>query len=399
MDQIVDIISELGRGAEEILVESEFAEKLKKGRPLRIKAGFDPTAPDLHLGHTVLINKMRQFQEAGHHILFLIGDFTGMIGDPTGKSATRPPLTAAQVQQNAQTYQEQIFKILDPDKTEIVFNSSWMNQLGTAGLIQLAAKYTVARMLERDDFSKRYKSGQSIAIHEFLYPLVQGYDSVALKSDVELGGTDQKFNLLVGRELQRQYGQEQQIVMTMPLLEGLDGVNKMSKSLGNYIGITDAPNDMFGKIMSISDELMWRYFELLSFRTLTELRRFRQDVEQGTNPRDLKFLLAEEIIARFHSPSAATAAREDFIARFQKGTMPDEMPEISLNTESGGMAIATLLKAAGLVGSTSDALRMIQQGGVRIDGAKVEDRSLMIQKGISAVFQVGKRKFARVTLL
>lgn len=399
MDQIVDIISELGRGAEEILVESEFAEKLKKGRPLRIKAGFDPTAPDLHLGHTVLINKMRQFQEAGHHILFLIGDFTGMIGDPTGKSATRPPLTAAQVQQNAQTYQEQIFKILDPDKTEIVFNSSWMNQLGTAGLIQLAAKYTVARMLERDDFSKRYKSGQSIAIHEFLYPLVQGYDSVALKSDVELGGTDQKFNLLVGRELQRQYGQEQQIVMTMPLLEGLDGINKMSKSLGNYIGITDAPNDMFGKIMSISDELMWRYFELLSFRPLTELRRFKQDVEQGANPRDLKFLLAEEIIARFHSPSAATAAREDFIARFQKGTMPDEMPEISLNTESGGMAIATLLKAAGLVGSTSDALRMIQQGGVKIDGAKVEDRSLMIQKGISAVFQVGKRKFARVTLL
>lgn len=399
MDQIVDIISELGRGAEEILVESEFAEKLKKGRPLRIKAGFDPTAPDLHLGHTVLINKMRQFQEAGHHILFLIGDFTGMIGDPTGKSATRPPLTAAQVQQNAQTYQEQIFKILDPDKTEIVFNSSWMNQLGTAGLIQLAAKYTVARMLERDDFSKRYKSGQSIAIHEFLYPLVQGYDSVALKSDVELGGTDQKFNLLVGRELQRQYGQEQQIVMTMPLLEGLDGINKMSKSLGNYIGITDAPNDMFGKIMSISDELMWRYFELLSFKPLTELRRFRQDVEQGANPRDLKFLLAEEIIARFHSPSAATAAREDFIARFQKGTMPDEMPEISLNTESGGMAIATLLKAAGLVGSTSDALRMIQQGGVKIDGAKVEDRSLMIQKGISAVFQVGKRKFARVTLL
>ncbi|HRJ54505.1 MAG TPA: tyrosine--tRNA ligase [Candidatus Thiothrix moscowensis] len=399
MDQIVDIISELGRGSEEILVESEFAEKLKKGRPLRIKAGFDPTAPDLHLGHTVLINKMRQFQEAGHHILFLIGDFTGMIGDPTGKSATRPPLTAAQVQQNAQTYQEQIFKILDPDKTEIVFNSSWMNQLGTAGLIQLAAKYTVARMLERDDFSKRYKSGQSIAIHEFLYPLVQGYDSVALKSDVELGGTDQKFNLLVGRELQRQYGQEQQIVMTMPLLEGLDGINKMSKSLGNYIGITDAPNDMFGKIMSISDELMWRYFELLSFRPLTELRRFRQDVEQGANPRDLKFLLAEEIIARFHSPSAATAAREDFIARFQKGTMPDEMPEISLNAESGGMAIATLLKAAGLVGSTSDALRMIQQGGVKIDGAKVEDRSLMIQKGISAVFQVGKRKFARVTLL
>lgn len=398
MGQAVDIIDELGRGAEEILVESEFKEKLKKGRPLRIKAGFDPTAPDLHLGHTVLINKMRQFQEAGHHILFLIGDFTGMIGDPTGKSATRPPLTAEQVQQNALTYQEQIFKILDPDKTEIVFNSTWMNQLGSAGLIQLAAKYTVARMLERDDFSKRYKSGQSIAIHEFLYPLVQGYDSVALRADVELGGTDQKFNLLVGRELQRQYGQEQQIVLTMPLLEGLDGVNKMSKSLGNYIGITDAPNDMFGKIMSISDDLMWRYFELLSFRPLTEINRFKQDVEQGANPRDLKFLLAEEIIERFHSHSAALGAREDFIARFQKGAMPDEMPEIQLVAESEGMPIASLLKSAGLVGSTSDAMRMIQQGAVKIDGNKIEDRSLLIEKGISAVFQVGKRKFAKVSL-
>ncbi|MBU0656469.1 MAG: tyrosine--tRNA ligase [Gammaproteobacteria bacterium] len=398
MDQIVDIISELGRGAEEILVESEFKEKLKKGRPLRIKAGFDPTAPDLHLGHTVLINKMRQFQEAGHHILFLIGDFTGMIGDPTGKSATRPALTAEQVQQNALTYQEQIFKILDPDKTEVTFNSAWMSQLGSAGLIQLAAKYTVARMLERDDFSKRYKSGQAIAIHEFLYPLVQGYDSVALKADVELGGTDQKFNLLVGRELQRQYGQEQQIVITMPLLEGLDGVNKMSKSLGNYIGITDAPNDMFGKIMSISDELMWRYFELLSFRPLSEIKRFRQEVEQGANPRDLKFLLAEEIIERFHSSHAAVGAREDFIARFQKGAMPDEMPEVSLTSEAEGMPIATLLKTAGLVGSTSDAMRMIQQGAVKIDGNKIEDRSLLIEKGISAVFQVGKRKFAKITL-
>lgn len=398
MDQIVDIISELGRGAEEILVESEFKEKLKKGRPLRIKAGFDPTAPDLHLGHTVLINKMRQFQEAGHHILFLIGDFTGMIGDPTGKSATRPALTAEQVQQNALTYQEQIFKILDPDKTEVTFNSTWMSQLGSAGLIQLAAKHTVARMLERDDFSKRYKSGQAIAIHEFLYPLVQGYDSVALKADVELGGTDQKFNLLVGRELQRQYGQEQQIVITMPLLEGLDGVNKMSKSLGNYIGITDAPNDMFGKIMSISDELMWRYFELLSFRPLNEIKRFRQEVEQGANPRDLKFLLAEEIIERFHSSHAAVGAREDFIARFQKGAMPDEMPEVSLTSDAEGMPIATLLRAAGLVGSTSDAMRMIQQGAVKIDGNKIEDRSLLIEKGISAVFQVGKRKFAKITL-
>ena len=398
MEHSLDIMQELSRGAEEILVEADFVEKLKKGRPLRVKAGFDPTAPDLHLGHTVLINKMRQFQDAGHHILFLIGDFTGMIGDPTGKSATRPPLTAEQVKQNAETYQEQIFKILDPEKTEIAFNSTWMNQLGTAGLIQLAAKYTVARMLERDDFSKRYKSGQSIAIHEFLYPLVQGYDSVALKADVELGGTDQKFNLLVGRELQRQYGQEQQIVMTMPLLEGLDGINKMSKSLGNYIGITDAPNDMFGKVMSISDELMWRYFELLSFRPLSELQRFKMDVEQGANPRDLKFLLAEELIERFHSKAAATAAREDFIARFQKGALPDNMPEILLTTESVGLPIANLLKEAGLVASTSEAYRMIQQGGVKIDGNKVEDRNVLIQKGGEHVVQVGKRKFAKVSL-
>ncbi len=398
MEHSLDIMQELSRGAEEILVEADFVEKLKKGRPLRVKAGFDPTAPDLHLGHTVLINKMRQFQDAGHHILFLIGDFTGMIGDPTGKSATRPPLTAEQVKQNAETYQEQIFKILDPEKTEIAFNSTWMNQLGTAGLIQLAAKYTVARMLERDDFSKRYKSGQSIAIHEFLYPLVQGYDSVALKADVELGGTDQKFNLLVGRELQRQYGQEQQIVMTMPLLEGLDGINKMSKSLGNYIGITDAPNDMFGKVMSISDELMWRYFELLSFRPLSELQRFKMDVEQGANPRDLKFLLAEELIERFHSKAAATAAREDFITRFQKGVLPDDMPEILLTTESVGLPIANLLKEAGLVASTSEAYRMIQQGGVKIDGNKVEDRNVLIQKGGEHVVQVGKRKFAKVSL-
>ena len=398
MDHIVDIMNELGRGAEEVLVEAEFAAKLKKGQPLRIKAGFDPTAPDLHLGHTVLINKMRQFQEAGHHVLFLIGDFTGMIGDPTGKSATRPALTAEQVQENAQSYQAQIFKILDPDKTEIVFNSTWMNQLGSAGLIQLAAKHTVARMLERDDFNKRYKSGQSIAIHEFLYPLVQGYDSVALKADVELGGTDQKFNLLVGRELQRQYGQEQQTVITMPLLVGLDGVNKMSKSLGNYIGITDAPNDMFGKIMSISDELMWRYFELLSFRPLTELARLKQSVVDGANPRDLKFLLAEELISRFHSPAAAASAQADFIARFQKGAMPDEIPEITLTTATETLPIASLLKEAGLVGSTSEALRMIQQGGVKIDGNKVEDRNLMIQKGMTGVFQVGKRKYAKVFL-
>ncbi|MEZ5536506.1 MAG: tyrosine--tRNA ligase [Thiolinea sp.] len=395
---MIDSLQELERGTEEILVKTELVDKLKKGQPLRIKAGFDPTAPDLHIGHTVLINKMRQFQDAGHQVIFLIGDFTGLIGDPTGKSATRPPLTEEQVKENALTYQEQIFKILDPDKTEVAFNSHWMNQLTPADMIKLAAKHTVARMLERDDFNKRYKGGQPIAIHEFLYPLVQGYDSVALKADVELGGTDQKFNLLVGRELQRQYGQEQQVVMTMPLLEGLDGVNKMSKSLGNYIGITDAPNDMFGKIMSISDELMWRYFELLSFRPLTEVSKFKADVEAGANPRDIKFLLAEEIIARFHDQSAAVAAREAFIARFQKGNMPEDIPEVVLECDDEGMPIANLLKDAGLVGSTSDAYRMIKQGAVKIDGAKIEDRNLLIEKGSKAVFQVGKRKFAEVVL-
>ncbi len=398
MSEMLDMMQEFARGTEEILVEAEFAEKLKLGRPLRIKAGFDPTAPDLHLGHTVLINKLRQFQDAGHHILFLIGDFTGMIGDPTGKSTTRPALTVEQVQANSKTYQHQIFKILDPDKTEIVFNSTWMNPLGTVGLIQLAAKYTVARMLERDDFSKRYKNGQPIAVHEFLYPLIQGYDSVALKADIELGGTDQTFNLLVGRELQRHYGQAQQVVMTMPLLEGLDGVNKMSKSLGNYIGITDTPTEMFGKIMSISDELMWRYFELLSFRPLTELKQFKTSVEQGANPRDLKFLLAEELIERFHSKADAVGAREEFIARFQKGAMPDAMPEVSLNTSDAAMPIAVLLKNAGLVDSTSEAYRMIQQGGVKINGNKVEDRNTLIQKGEVAIYQVGKRKFVKVSL-
>jgi tyrosyl-tRNA synthetase len=395
---MVDGLQELERGAEEILVKAELVEKLKKGQPLRVKAGFDPTAPDLHIGHTVLINKMRQFQDAGHDVIFLIGDFTGMIGDPTGKSATRPALTEEQVQQNALTYKEQIFKILDPEKTEIAFNSTWMSRMSPAQMIQLAAKHTVARMLERDDFNKRYKGGQPIAIHEFLYPLVQGYDSVALKADVELGGTDQKFNLLVGRELQRQYGQEQQIVMTMPLLEGLDGVNKMSKSLGNYIGITDVPNDMFGKIMSISDELMWRYFELLSFRPLSEVKQFKESVEAGANPRDIKFLLAEEIIARFHDRSAATAAREEFIARFQKGNMPDDIPEVALECDAEGLPIANLLKNAGLVGSTSDAFRMIKQGAVKIDGEKIEDRNLLIKKGSKAIFQVGKRKFAEVAL-
>ena len=398
MEQFADILGELERGTEEILVKSELVEKLKQGKPLRVKVGFDPTAPDLHVGHTVIINKMRQFQELGHQVIFLIGDFTGRIGDPTGKSATRPPLTEEQVKQNAMTYKEQVFKILDPDKTEVAFNSTWFSQMGSAEMIQLAAKHTVARMLERDDFNKRYNNGQPIAIHEFLYPLVQGYDSVALRADVEMGGTDQKFNLLVGRELQRQYGQASQVVITLPLLEGLDGVNKMSKSLGNYIGITDAPNDMFGKVMSVSDELMWRYFDLLSFRPLSEIKKLRQDVEAGSNPRDVKFLLAEELITRFHSRAAATAAQEDFITRFQKGALPDDMPELEVEGQAGGLPIANLLKNAGLVDSTSDAFRMIQQGAVKIDGNKVEDRNVLIEKGSSAVFQVGKRKFARVSV-
>lgn len=396
MEQIDDILREIERGTEEILVKQELIDKLKKGKPLRIKAGFDPTAPDLHLGHTVLINKLRQFQEMGHQVIFLIGDFTGLIGDPTGKSATRPPLTEEQVLQNAETYKEQVFKILDPEKTEIAFNSKWMNQLGSAGLIQLAAKHTVARMLERDDFSKRYKSGQSIAIHEFLYPLVQGYDSVALEADVELGGTDQKFNLLVGRELQRQYGQEQQVVITLPLLEGLDGVNKMSKSLGNYIGITDTPTEMFGKIMSISDDLMWRYFELLSFRPLTEIDELKQSMADGRNPRDIKFLLAEELISRFHDETSAIAAREEFIARFQKGAMPDDIPECELEGES--FQIAALLRSAGLVNSNGEGMRMVKQGAVKVDGNKISDTGLVIEKGSVAIYQVGKRKFAKVSI-
>lgn len=398
MEHIVDQLQELERGTEEVLVKTELIEKLKKNQPLRVKAGFDPTAPDLHFGHTVLINKLRQFQEFGHQVIFLIGDFTGMIGDPTGKSATRPPLTREQVLQNAETYKEQVFKILDPERTEIAFNSTWMAELGSAGLIQLAAKHTVARMLERDDFNKRYKSNQPIAIHEFLYPLAQGYDSVALKADVELGGTDQKFNLLVGRELQKQYGQESQVVMTVPLLEGLDGVNKMSKSLGNYIGITDKPDDMFGKIMSISDELMWRYFDLLSFRRLADIQQLKDEVAAGKNPRDVKFLLAEELIARFHNQAAAVAARESFIARFQKGALPDDLQEIELSIEGEGIKIASLLKQAGLCSSTSDALRMIEQDAVKIDSERVEDKNLLITKGFAGVFQVGKRKFARITV-
>ena len=399
MKGIDEQLALIKRGADEILVEQELVDKLKQGRPLRVKAGFDPTAPDLHLGHTVLINKLRQFQELGHEVLFLIGDFTGMIGDPTGKSATRPPLTEDEVQQNAKTYQEQIFKILDKDKTKVMFNSEWMSKMSSADMIKLAASSTVARMLERDDFSKRYKSGQSIAIHEFLYPLIQGYDSVAMQADVELGGTDQKFNLLMGRQLQEQAGQKPQVVLTMPILEGLDGVQKMSKSLNNYIGINDAPKDMFGKIMSISDDLMWRYFELLSFRPMDEIEAFKQDIANGKNPRDVKFLLAEEIIERFHSKEEAVAAREGFIAQFAKNKIPDDIPELSFTTDDEGYPIANLLKDAGLCASTSEAMRMIQQGAVKIDGEKVTDKSTRIQSGTEGVFQVGKRKFAKIKIL
>ena len=398
MSSVSEALDLIKRGAEEILIESDLLEKLKTGRSLRIKAGFDPTAPDLHLGHTVLINKLRQFQDLGHEVLFLIGDFTGMIGDPTGKSATRPPLTRDEVIENARTYEQQIFKILDPEKTLVMFNSSWMNDMSSAELIELAAKHTVARMLERDDFSKRYQSGQSISIHEFLYPLIQGYDSVAMKADVELGGTDQKFNLLVGRELQRHYGQAQQTVITMPILEGLDGVQKMSKSLNNYIGVSETPDEMFGKLMSISDDLMWRYFELLSFRPMNEIEGFKQEIANGKNPRDIKFLLGEEIVARFHDAAAANQARENFIARFQQGAMPDDMPETTLAAPDGVLPIANLLKEAGLTSSTSEALRMIRQGAVKIDGEKVTDTKQQIASGTTHVFQVGKRRFARVTL-
>lgn len=398
MSGIREHIAELSRGADEVLPEDGLTAKLKLGRPLIIKAGFDPTAPDLHIGHTVLINKMRQFQQLGHEIVFLIGDFTGMIGDPSGKNATRPPLTPEEIQANAATYEEQIFKILDRDTTRIEFNSNWMGSMDAAGLIKLAARHTVARMLERDDFNKRYTGGQPISIHEFLYPLVQGYDSVALKADVELGGTDQKFNLLVGRQLQQDYGQPQQVVMTMPLLEGLDGVQKMSKSLGNYIGITDAPGEMFGKIMSVSDDLMWRYFELLSFRPIDDIAALKRAVDAGSNPRDAKFELGQEIVARFHDSAAAESAKQEFIARFQQGAMPDEIAEVTLESEGGSLGIAHLLKAAGLVSSTSDAFRMIKQGAVRIDAERVADRALEIKAGTTAVFQVGKRKFARVSL-
>tara|TARA_R110000782_G_scaffold161320_1_gene253352 strand:- start:1236 stop:2441 length:1206 start_codon:yes stop_codon:yes gene_type:complete len=398
MTKVQEAMDLIARGADEILVEAELKKKLESGKPLRIKAGFDPTAPDLHLGHTVLINKLRQFQQLGHQVVFLIGDFTGMIGDPSGKSATRPPLTREQIKENSETYQQQIFKILDPDETEVAFNSSWMDKMGAADVIRLASNYTVARMLERDDFNKRYKSNQSIAIHEFLYPLVQGYDSVALDADIELGGTDQKFNLLVGRQLQETHGKVPQVVLTMPILEGLDGVQKMSKSLGNYIGIDEPANEMFGKIMSVSDDLMWRYFELLSFRSLDEINGFKQKIEQGENPRDIKFLLAEEIITRFHDAKAASAAQADFINRFSNNAIPDDVPEIDMNVATDGMGIANVLKESGLVNSTSDAHRMIKQGAVKIDGERIEDSKQVLQAGFSAVLQVGKRKFARVTL-
>ncbi|APD87253.1 tyrosine--tRNA ligase [Alteromonas gracilis] len=391
-------LAEIKRGVDEILPEEDLIEKLKSGKTLTIKAGFDPTAPDLHLGHTVLINKLRTFQQLGHKVVFLIGDFTGLIGDPTGKNVTRKPLSKEQVLENAKTYQEQVFKILDEDKTEIRFNSEWMDKLGAAGMIKLAASQTVARMLERDDFKKRYSNGQPIAIHEFLYPLVQGWDSVALESDVELGGTDQRFNLLMGRELQKEQGQKQQSIVMVPLLEGLDGVQKMSKSLNNYIGITDAPNDMFGKVMSISDDLMWRYYDLISFRPLEEIAELKSRVANGENPRDIKIMLAKEIIARFHDDAAAEGAHQDFIQRFQKNAIPDDMPELEIALSDEGIAIGNLLKEAKLVGSTSDAMRMIKQGAVKINGDKVEDTRLVITEKGENVYQVGKRKFARITL-
>jgi len=399
MASAAEQLTEIRRGAEEILVEEELVERLDAGAPLKVKAGFDPTAPDLHLGHTVLINKMRQFQELGHEVIFLIGDFTGMIGDPSGRNTTRPALTGAQIAENAATYKAQIFKILDPERTRIAFNSEWMGSFSGADLIKLASRHTVARMLERDDFRKRIDAGKAIAIHEFLYPLVQGYDSVALRADVELGGTDQKFNLLVGRQLQQAYGQKPQIVLTMPLLEGLDGINKMSKSLDNYIGITDAPEEMFGKLMSVSDELMWRYFELLSFRTSAEIDALRQQARGGMNPRDIKFLLAHELVARFHGDAAARAAQDAFIRQFKHNEIPDDLDALTIRAEGGQIGIANLLREAQLVASNGEAFRMIQQGAVRIDGERIEDRSLEIPAGTTHVYQVGKRRFARVSLI
>jgi tyrosyl-tRNA synthetase len=386
------------RGADELLVESELAQKLQRGEPLRIKEGFDPTRPDLHLGHTVQFNKLRQLQDLGHHIIFLIGDFTGLIGDPTGRNVTRPALSPEEIAANAKTYTDQVFLILDRDKTEVAFNSKWLSALGAEGMIRLAAKYTVARMLERDDFAKRYEGGQPIAIHEFLYPLAQGYDSVALKADVELGGTDQKFNLLVGRELQRHYGQDPQCILTLPLLEGLDGVNKMSKSMDNYVGITEPPNEMFGKLMSISDELMWRYYELLSFRPLAGIEALKRECAEGRNPRDAKVALALEIIARFHSPAAAEHALAEFESRFRDGALPESMPEVALQTAGAGLPVPQLAKRAGIVESTSEALRLIAQRGLRVDGDVVTDKALVIAAGRTVIVQAGKRKFARVTV-
>ena len=388
----------LKRGTQEILLESELSERLTAGKRLRIKAGFDPTAPDLHLGHTVLINKMRQFQDLGHEVLFLIGDFTGMIGDPSGKNSTRPPLTRDEVIENARSYEQQIFKILDPQKTLVMFNSSWMNEMTAADMIRLAALHTVARMLERDDFHQRYTRGQPIAIHEFLYPLVQGYDSVAMRADVELGGTDQKFNMLVARELQKHHNQPPQVVMTLPILEGTDGVNKMSKSLGNYIGINEPPAEQFGKLMSVSDEVMWRYLELLSFEDPKTIEQWRREVSRGLNPRDVKVRLAKEIVGRFHGTAAADKAHEEFIARFQRGQIPEEMPAIRLIADGGGLPIPRILKEAGLAASTSEAMRLVKQGGVRVDGERVENPKLEIAAGQTYIFQVGKRKFARVTV-
>lgn len=398
MRSVEEAIELIRRGSQEIIVEAELVARLKTGRPLRVKAGFDPTAPDLHLGHTVLINKLRHFQDLGHHVMFLIGDFTGMIGDPTGKNTTRPPLSPEQIADNAKTYQEQVFKILDPQRTEICFNSKWFDALGAAGIIRLAALHTVARMLERDDFAKRYGNAQPIAIHELLYPLCQGYDSVAMRADIELGGTDQKFNLLVGRELQKHFGQAPQCILTTPLLEGLDGVNKMSKSLGNYVGISEPANEMFGKLMSISDDLMWRYFELLSFQPTSAIEMLKREVAAGRNPREVKVELAREIVGRFHGDTAATRALTDFDARFRQGAIPDEMPEVRLSAGGQTLGIAHVLKQAGLTASTSESLRMIDQGGVKVDGVRVDDRQLSFTGRQHFVLQVGKRKFARVSI-
>ena len=399
MVPVKEALAEIQRGAEEILVESELIEKLELGRPLLIKAGFDPTAPDLHLGHTVLLNKLKQFQDLGHEILFLIGDFTGMIGDPTGKNATRKPLTLEQVQENSKSYQEQVFKILDPLKTTVVYNSKWMNLMSSADMIRLASNHTVARMLERDDFDKRYKNGQPIAIHEFLYPLIQGYDSVELNADVELGGTDQKFNLLMGRELQKSYGKPQQSILTMPILEGLDGVQKMSKSLNNFIAINDSPKDIFGKLMSISDDLMWRYITLLSFRTVPEIQKWHDDVAGGRNPIEIKKDFAKEIVERFYDYSAANIACDGFENQFKKGLVPEDISEITLNTEKEGIPIANVLKDSGLTISTSEAFRMLKQGAVKIDSQKVDNRALVVMKGEEHIFQVGKRKYAKILIV